>query len=167
MLAHKENVVPSFRLIYALPSPYIRGHVPLSALLPRYDTSHQWVRRVSTKIVKSKCDNYFDCVYSQGYSIFFGLFKPQWQALSEAITSVATRLAENQVATPKRDNEQNEILEEGVASKEDNENNDEFREELSDQYECVLSWVYNYSLGSDCTPFDLLFKGRSALIQEY
>lgn len=89
--------------------------------------------------MKSKCDNYFDCVYSQGYSIFFGLFKPQWQALSEAITSVATRLAENQVATPKRDNEQNEILEEGVASKEDNENNDEFREELSDQYECVLS----------------------------
>lgn len=71
--------------------------------------------------------------------MFFSLFNSQWQALSEAISSVATRLAENQVASPKRDPEQTEILDEGVASKEDKENLDEFREEPSDQYECVVS----------------------------
>jgi hypothetical protein len=74
---------------------------------------------------------------SQGYSVFFGLFKSQWQAVSEAISTVATRLAENQMAS--RITEQPENIDEGTNFNENVELDDQKNEETSDPYECVLS----------------------------
>jgi hypothetical protein len=79
--------------------------------------------------------SYFD--YSQGYSAFFGLFKSQWQALSEAISTVATRLAENQMTS--RNTEQQENIDEGASFNEKVEVDVPNNEETSDPYECVLS----------------------------
>ncbi|CAB3979448.1 RAB6A-GEF complex partner 1-like [Paramuricea clavata] len=73
----------------------------------------------------------------QGYSAFFGLFKSQWQALSEAISTVATRLAENQMTS--RNTEQQENIDEGASFNEKVEVDVQNNEETSDPYECVLS----------------------------
>ncbi|XP_028401796.1 RAB6A-GEF complex partner protein 1-like [Dendronephthya gigantea] len=72
-----------------------------------------------------------------GYSAFFGQFKTQWQALSEAISTVATRLAENQMTS--RNVEQQENIDEGTIFNEMNEVTDEDKVESSDPYDCVVS----------------------------
>ena len=74
---------------------------------------------------------------SQGYSTFFGYFKSQWQTLSEAISTVATRLAENQMTS--RNTEQPENVDEGVSFKEKIEVDIENKKDTSDPYECVVS----------------------------
>lgn len=78
-----------------------------------------------------------DFYCSQGYSAFFGQFKTQWQALSEAISTVATRLAENQLTN--RNVEQQEKVDEGATFNEMNEMTDQDKEETSDPYDCVVS----------------------------
>ena len=74
---------------------------------------------------------------SQGYSTFFGYFKSQWQNLSEAISTVATRLAENQMTS--RNAEQPENVDEEVNFNEKIEANIDNNEDTSDPYECVVS----------------------------